>query len=258
MTRMFFLMIAAAVTVMATGNATAAPRRAPNWDLDYQVWVGIPGWDYQLWIDPPNGRPYVYATYDTQNQANNDWFFLYEHNVIPAGSSVWTHPVRVTEWEYWDTYETWALATDSADDWQAIGFETDIRAVYGGPLVDLSPLMPGLARAALPVTWRLPAGWMTTTSIAPSGWSGGGRGGHRVRLPISIRSQPIQGRRVTRPMRHCLDRANGFVGSDHAKLVDSAFSWLWDGLVGQYSWRPAFGGRSRPATDTPRPPASRF
>lgn len=138
-------LVLGAMVCLAGYPVLAAPCRAPNWDLDYQVWVGIPGWDYRLWIDPPNGPAYIYATYDTQNQANNDWFFLYEHNVIPAGSSVWTQAIPVIEWQYWDTYETYTQATGSADDWAALGFEVDIRAVYGGPLRNLTSIMPGLA-----------------------------------------------------------------------------------------------------------------
>ena len=137
-----FALLTALVHVPATHAAAA-----PNWDLDYEVWVGLPGWDYELWIQPPGQRAYRYATYDTENQAHNDWFFLYEHNVIPPGSSVWTQPVQVIEWEYWDTYETWTEAFESAEDWQQIGFQTDIRSVYGGPLYDFSPWMPSLVPA---------------------------------------------------------------------------------------------------------------
>ena len=144
MKRILFLLASFVLGLLASRTPLAAAT-APGWDLDYQVWVGVPGWDYQLWIDPPDGRPWVYGTYDTQAEANNDWFFLVEHNVIPAGSSVWTQPVAVTEWEYWDSYETWSQANDSASDWAALGFQTSIVAVYGGPLPQVTPLIPGIA-----------------------------------------------------------------------------------------------------------------
>ena len=111
MNRAVAALIASTLMLVAADRCHAA---APNWDLDYEVWVGIPGFNYQLWVDPPNGPAFVYGTYDTQNQANNDWFFLVEHNAFPPGTQYWTQVIQVTEWHYWDTYETYAQAAGSA------------------------------------------------------------------------------------------------------------------------------------------------
>ena len=72
----------------------------------------------------------------TFHYAHNWLFFLVERGVVTPGASTLVLPVATTQWHYWLTFETYTEAAGAAWDWQTLGFETDIRAVFGGYYID--------------------------------------------------------------------------------------------------------------------------
>ena len=106
----------------------------PPYDLDYEVYVGINSWKYEIWVDPVDGPPYKDSTHYSQYDASWRMFKMYEWNQVPTGADVWMETVSYINWEYFLTFETWTEAQGSTDDWEALGFPTKIVSVFGGYL----------------------------------------------------------------------------------------------------------------------------
>ena len=126
---------ALALACLATPGIRTANAAAPNWDIDYALYVGIKTWKWQIMIDPASGPTYVAGTYDSQYDASYALFKMVEWNQIPAGADVWIEKVWINEWHYWMTFETYPQAEDAADDFEALGFNTLIDPVFGGWLI---------------------------------------------------------------------------------------------------------------------------
>ncbi|MGI9517374.1 MAG: hypothetical protein ACR2NP_10025 [Pirellulaceae bacterium] len=124
-----------AIAFLAAPGTRTANASAPNWDIDYALYVGIKTWKWQIMIDPASGPTYVAGTYDSQYQASYALFKMVEYNQLPAGADVWIEKVWINEWHYWMTFETYTQAVDAADDFEAIGFDTLIDPVFGGWLI---------------------------------------------------------------------------------------------------------------------------
>jgi len=134
-------LFAVVLTTLCAAPVRQAEAAAPNWDIDYQLYVGVQAWKYEVWVDPPNGPAYKDSTHNSQYDASWRLFKMYEWNQVPSGADVWIETVSYTNWVYWLTFETYSQATDAADDWEALGFPTKITPIFGGYLypITISP-----------------------------------------------------------------------------------------------------------------------
>lgn len=129
------LLLCSSLLLSVTDSALAAPP----FDLDYELQVGVDATRYEIWVDPPDGDPYMYSYYYTRYEASCRLFKLVDYGVIPPGADAWIEQATYTKWTYWNTYEELESALEIADAFDFAGLETKIVPVFGGYHPTLSP-----------------------------------------------------------------------------------------------------------------------
>lgn len=135
-TKSIILLLLSGGVFLCVANEVLA---GPPFDLDYELHVGVDAKRYEIWVDPPDGEPYMHSSYGTHYDASYRLFKLVDWGVIPFNANAWVEQATYTKWTYWGTYEEFASAVEIADAFEFAGLETRIVPVFGGAFPSLKP-----------------------------------------------------------------------------------------------------------------------
>ena len=102
----------------ATIQAAAIPA-APAWEVS----VSVPCWYYELWVDPPDGAPYLDYASDQHSLVAKRYMFLKLQHV----GQLSIIRVPCIRWAHWQTYLAYEEALMAAEALEQRGFETRIK-----------------------------------------------------------------------------------------------------------------------------------
>lgn len=120
--------LAVILTTCGAGSAHAQSTGSlGDWLNDYELYVA----DYQTnWytvVTWDDGTVSEYRSYS--EEAAEDWAVWLWLHIAEVDDIEILSRYELGEWEYVDTFGTYSAAVDEAIDWEADGFETDIRSI---------------------------------------------------------------------------------------------------------------------------------
>jgi hypothetical protein len=94
---------------------------------DYELYVAQYETNWYTIVTWTDGTQTEYRSYSQQG-AQQRAIWLHLHLIEVADTEIVSR-VELSEWEYVDAFGTYNLAIDEAIEWEADGYETDIRAI---------------------------------------------------------------------------------------------------------------------------------
>jgi hypothetical protein len=127
--------LALILSVCSTGSARAqSVGSLGDWLNDYELFVAEYQTNWYTIVTWDDGTLSEYRSYSEKGA--QEWAFWLELHIIEVDDIEIVSVEELGEWTYIDTFGTYNAAVAEAADWEADGFETDIRSIR---VNDISP-----------------------------------------------------------------------------------------------------------------------